>query len=58
MKKNINGYAKWILVVLAILTIAYNSVATHVIAKNEVKHLRMSVDKIETLLIEHLIKHK
>lgn len=55
MKKPINGYAKWIVIILAIATIAYNSIATHVIAKNEIKHLQEDVREIKDLLIQHII---
>jgi len=55
MKKTLNGYAKWIIVILATATIAYNTIATHIIAKNEIKHLREDVQEIKTLLLNHII---
>lgn len=56
--KKLNGYARWATVILAIVVIAYNSVATHVIAKNDIKHLQKDVTEIKTLLIEHITQHK
>ena len=50
----LNGYAKWIIIILAIATIAYNTVATHVIAKNDIKHLQKDVTEIKTLLLNHI----
>jgi hypothetical protein len=61
----LNGTAKWIIVILAIATIAYNSVATHVIAKNEVRHVILNqekmdkkIDSLSELLLNHIIQHK
>ena len=65
MKKTFNGTAKWIIVAIATLTVAYNTVATHVIAKNEMKHIIKAVEKMDkkvdnvvNLLIEHITKSK
>lgn len=55
MIKKFNGTAKWIIVILATATIAYNSIATHVIAKNEIKHLQRDVQEIKKLLLDHII---
>ena len=59
--KKLNGSTKWIIIILAILNIAtvgYNSVATHVIAKNDIQHLQKDVTEMKALLIEHITQHK
>ena len=65
MAKKLNGTAKWIIVILAIATIAYNTVATHVIAKNEIKHVILNqtriekkVDNLSDLIIDHIRRGK
>ncbi len=47
MKKKLNGATKWIMVGLAILTILYNTIVAHVIMKNDVHHLQLSISKME-----------
>ena len=54
MKKP-NGKASWIMVVVAVLVLAYNTVAVHVIAKNDIKHIQADVKEIKSLLFQHLI---
>ncbi len=58
----LNGYARWITIIIAIGVIAYNTVATHVIAKNEMKHLIKAVEKLDAKvanfsdrLLDHII---
>ena len=46
-RQSINGYARWIMVAIALATIAYNGIATHILAKNEIKHLRQDIARIE-----------
>lgn len=61
MSRKFNGYAKWILIALAIGTIAYNTVVTHVIARNDIKHLRQDVNKLEVAVSgiqTYLMGHK
>jgi len=59
MKNNkLNGTAKWIIIIIAIGTIAYNTIATHVISKNDIKHLQEDVTEIKKLLIDHITMHK
>ncbi len=38
--KKLNGYLKTAGITIAVLTILYNTVATHIIFKNDVKHLQ------------------
>jgi len=45
MSKKLNGYAKWIMVVIAVGTIAYNTIVTQVVLKNDMKHLTNDVAK-------------
>lgn len=45
--KKLNGLAKWILVGLAIATIAYNTIVAHVISKNEIKHLQRDMQEVK-----------
>jgi len=49
MSKKINGYAKWILVALAILVIAFNSGVTY----NHIHNLSTAMKKL-TLTVENL----
>ncbi len=42
MTKKLNGYAKWIGIILAFLVIAFNSGVTY----NHVNHLTKAVDKL------------
>jgi len=65
MANKLNGTAKWIIIIIAIGTIVYNTIATHVIAKNEMKHVIKTVEKLDKkvdglskLLIDHIIKDK
>jgi len=46
MAKKLNGMAKWIVVGLALLTVAFNSGVTY----NHVKHLSIACDRLETKL--------
>lgn len=53
-----NGLAKWIIIGLAIATIAYNTIVAHVISKNDIKHLQQADVRIEAKIdrvIEHLM---
>ena len=54
--KKLNGTASWILAIIALAVIVYNTVAVHVIVKNEVKHLQADVVEIKTLLLDHLLE--
>ena len=54
MTKKSNGTAKWITIAIAILILLYNSIATHVIAKNDIKHLQKDVTEIKALLLDHI----
>lgn len=60
MKNNkINGIAKWIVVGLAIATIAYNTIVAHVISRNDIKHLQQADVRIEAKvdkIIEYLME--
>lgn len=59
MKNKYNGLAKWFIVALAIGTIAYNSIVTHVIMKNDLKHFEKRLIKIEQKferLYDYLLK--
>lgn len=47
MSKKLNGYARWIIVVLALTGIAYNAVVSRVIVQNDLKHLTERVMRIE-----------
>lgn len=47
MRKNNGILARWIIVILAILTIAYNTIATHVISKNEIRHLQNDMQEVK-----------
>lgn len=44
--KKLNGLAKWIMVALAVGTIFYNTLVTHIVLKNDVKHLKADVDRV------------
>ncbi len=64
-KNKFNGYARWATVIIAIGIITYNTVATHIIAKNEIKHIIKAVEKMDKKLdslserlIEHIIEDK
>ena len=43
MTKKYNGYAKWVIVAIAVLTLAFNSGILY----NDVKHLTESIAKLE-----------
>ena len=64
MNKKYNGYAKWIIIIIAIGTILYNTIATHVVARNEIKHLTQAVQnnskRIDNLtdIVIQIIKEK
>ena len=54
-----NSLAKWIVIGLAIATIAYNTVVSHVISRNDIKHLQQADVRIETKvdkIIEYLME--
>jgi len=59
--KKINGTTSWIMVIIAVLVLAYNTVSVHIIAQNEMKHVIKSVERLHVringlteLLIEHI----
>jgi len=56
-KKN---YLKWASVIIFILVLLYNTVVTHVILKNDVKHLEQAVirleKKVDTLIFKFVEK--
>ena len=54
MKKP-NGTTSWIMVVFASAALIYNSIAVHVIAKNEIKHLQADVVEIKKMLFDHIL---
>lgn len=43
----LNGTAKWVLVAFAVATVAYNTVVTHTIVRNDVKHLQADVVEVK-----------
>ena len=47
MNKKLNGYAKWIIIIIAVGTILYNTVVTHTIVRNDVKHLQQDVAEVK-----------
>lgn len=47
MNKKINGLAKWILVAIAIGGFIYNTLVTHVVLKNDVRHLETTVKEVK-----------
>ena len=47
MSKKLNGLAKWIIIALAILTIAYNTIVTHAVKINDIVHLQADVVEIK-----------
>lgn len=55
--KKINGKVNWILAIVAIAVIGYNTVAVHVIARNDIKHLQVAVTELKELVIEHIVFH-
>lgn len=57
MAKRLNGTATWITCILAIAIVGYNTIAVHVIAKNDVKHLQTTVVELKKLVIEHIVFH-
>lgn len=57
----LNDVAKWVLIALAILTIAYNTVVTHAVVRNDVKHLQQDVVRVEqglAKLYDYLLSEK
>lgn len=57
--KKLNGLLKWIVVGLAIATIAYNTIVSHVISRNDIKHLQQADVRIEAKvdkIIEYLME--
>ena len=40
--------AEWIAIIIAIGTVLYNTIVTHVVLKNDVKHLVKDVEEIKT----------
>lgn len=55
MSKKINGLAKWITTIIAIIVLAFNTilaysnrVATTALINNEIKHLQEDVSEIKT----------
>ena len=59
MKKNNGILAKWIIVAIAIATIAYNTIVAHIISKNDIEHLQQTDIRIEAKvdrIIEHLME--
>lgn len=50
MVSRFNGTAKWVLIAFAILTVAYNTVVTHTIVRNDVKHLQADVVEVKERL--------
>lgn len=59
--KKLNDLAKWIVIVLAVAAVFYNTVATTVIARNEIKHLTEKVTKVEEKvdwIVAYLLENK
>jgi len=52
-KEKFNGLAKWVLIILAFLTIFYNVVVMQTVVKNDLKHfgiqLSKAVERIERI---------
>ncbi|GAH36455.1 unnamed protein product [marine sediment metagenome] len=48
--------AQWILTVIAIAAVFYNTVVTHIILKNDVKHLKENVDRIMVWIFDQAKK--
>lgn len=56
--KKINGLAKWIVLALILLGIAYDIINTRAMRANDIKHLQKDVIRIEAKvdrIIEHLM---
>lgn len=59
MRKSNGIFARWIIVAIAVATIAYNTITTHVISRNEIKHQGVRIEKLEEKidwLIDYLMK--
>lgn len=56
-----NGKAKWIMVAIATGVLAYNTIATHVLARNDILHLTKDVQRIDgrvEKILDYLILEK
>lgn len=47
MSKKLNGLAKWIIIALAIGTVAYNTIVTHAVKINDIEHLQATVTEMK-----------
>ena len=47
LNNKLNGRVKLALAIIAILTLLYNTIATHVVARNDIKHLQKTVERLE-----------
>ena len=57
-KLKMNGLASWILIGITIIVLAYNSIAVHVIARNDIHHLQIAIAELKTLVLDHVINHE
>lgn len=42
--------AQWILAIIAVIVVIYNSIVTHVIMRNEIKHLQNDMSEVKDRL--------
>lgn len=50
--------AEWTIVIIAVVGLIYNSIVTHAVLKNDVKHLIEDVAEIKVDLKKHILKDK
>jgi len=51
---DVASLARWILAILAVGGVIYNTIVTHVILKNDVKHLRKDFEDFEKVVRQEL----
>ena len=63
-----NGYVRWISIAIAVLVIAYNTIVTHIVLKNDVEHLvkreeqhhveqKAEIRELRAVIIRHIEAH-
>ena len=50
MSKKLNGYIKWIALILTLLAILWHAAETNAILRNDIKHISEDIVKIEQRL--------
>lgn len=53
--KKLNGTASWILAIIAVGAILYNTISVQAIARTDIKYIKAEIKEIKRLLFKYII---